>query len=284
MGRRSALGVLLAFGIAGSGMAGSGVAGADSDVQALYGEVLRRFVDDRGLVDYAGLKRDREALDRYLKALGEVDPAAYESWAREAKIAFWINAYNAFTLRSVVEAYPIEKRGLFSGGGSGGIRDIPGVWTRSRHRVMGKEVSLDHIEHEILRKEFDEPRIHMALNCASLGCPELRREPYEGGRLDAQLKDQTVRFLSSDRNFQVDHEERVVRVSRIFDWFGDDFKRKYGTDRLFRGRSDKDRAVLYFIALHLEAPPEKFAASIEGYGLKHLDYDWRLNDRDPARR
>jgi len=199
---------------------GCGAADQDEPVAAqvetpatdAYASVLEKYVDGRGMVDYKTLAANREPLDRYVKSLAALDAAAYEKWSHERRIAFWINAYNALTLETIIDHYPIK------GGGwiremrfpSNSIRQIDGVWDKLEHPVMGKKMTLDHIEHEILRKQFNAPRIHVALVCAAMGCPPLRREPYAGDRLSTQLDDQAKQFFANPKKFRIDRDEKKV--------------------------------------------------------------------------
>jgi hypothetical protein len=247
-----------------------------------FASALREHVDIHDMVDYAGLETNRGDLDAFVVSLATVDPAVYEGWNTDEKIAFWINAYNALTLRAIVDHYPIESSVLRSVVyPENSIRQIPGVWKKLRFRVMGDERTLDEIEHETLRVEFDEPRIHMALVCAAKGCPPLRWEPYTGEKLDGQLEDQIVRFLGHREKFRLDREAGRVGLSPIFKWFGDDFVSVYGPDRGFEGREPGQRAVLHFIALHLEGPDKEFLEQGD-YEIDYLDYDWSLNEATPS--
>ncbi|MGH7819703.1 MAG: DUF547 domain-containing protein, partial [Candidatus Binatia bacterium] len=173
-----------------------------------YAAVLARFVRD-GLVDYAGLRASPGDLDRYLDSAAGVGEADFRRWPRAERIAFLVNLYNAQTLRLVLDHYPVD-----------GIRDIGGwfrgPWRQPVVRLFGRTISLDDVEHGILRKEYDEPRIHFALVCAALGCPPLRAEPYVGERLDAQLDDQGRRFLAERAKNRFDAAEGVLHLSPIF--------------------------------------------------------------------
>ncbi len=243
-----------------------------------YGTALIEDLDATGRVDYAALKANPGELERFLANLAALDPALYGSWDDDAKIALWINAYNALTLKAIIDHYPIKasllKSVLYP---KNSIRQIPGVWTDLTFRVMGREVTLDRIEHEILRAEFDEPRIHMALVCAALSCPPLRWEPYTGERLDVQLEDQTVRFIGSPEKLRIDRDKGRVELSSIFKWFGDDFVSMYGPDEGFEGRDPALRAVLNFVAIHLEGSDREFVEHAD-YRVKYVDYDWTLNE------
>ena len=208
-------------------------------------------------VDYAGMAKDREALGRYLASLSAVTEQEFAREAPAGQMAFLINAYNAFMVEKVLTRYP----------------DIRSVWDfgkvfgnpfRDRFfKLFGQPLSLDDIEHGTLRKNYREPRIHYAVNCASIGCPMLREEAYAGARLEQQLEEQAMRFLS-DRSRNRYREGRL-EVSKIFDWYGEDFQPR---ERYFQR---------YAAALGIPpgaVPPISF-----------LDYDWSLNDsRSSSRR
>jgi hypothetical protein len=159
------------------------------------------------------------------------------------------------------------------------IRQISGVWNKIKFPVMGKEITLDHIEHKILRQEFQEPRIHVALVCAARGCPPLRQEPYKAEMLKGQLDDQTRRFLSERNNFFIDKKQRLVYLSAIFKWYGKDFIGSYEPLTGFKKRNRKERAVLHFISLYLQEEDREFLEA-GFYKIKYLNYDWALNEQD----
>lgn len=244
-----------------------------------YAAVLSRFVDDRGMVDYRGLITERELLDSFVDTLASLSPSVYDDWSESDKIAFLINAYNGLTLLAVIDHYPIEPSGV-----SGlvfpdnSIRQIPGVWDEITFTIMGEPWTLDRIEHDTLRVDFDEPRIHLALVCAAMGCPPLRNEPYAGDRLDSQLDDQSNIFLSNSQKFTIDREKEVVSLSSIFKWFGEDFIPSYGTDDLFTDHNKEDRAVLNYIVTHLGDADRSFLEN-KSYRIEYLPYDWTLNEQ-----
>jgi hypothetical protein len=241
--------------------------------------LLGEFVDVNGLVNYQDLLRKRTELDTYATNLAQLPRSTYEEWTSNQKIAFWINAYNVLTLKVIIDHYPIKGGGWLASlrFPQNSIRQIDGAWDGITHTVMGQSVTLDRIEHEILRKEFDEPRIHMALVCAALGCPNLRIEPYVGTRLDNQLEDQTRTFLADSGKFHIDRKAGVVHLSSIFDWFGDDFAPRYATTE-FQQADASIRPVLAFIADHLSADDAQYLVT-GTYKVRFLDYDWELNER-----
>jgi hypothetical protein len=234
-----------------------------------FSAVLARVVDGRGMVDYAALQRQPAQLDRYLQALAELPPARFTSWSEAEQIALLINAYNALTLRSIIDHDPIRPS----------IKAIPGVWKLRRHRVIGQRFTLDEIEHRILRREYNEPRIHAALVCAAISCPPLRREAYTGPELDRQLEDQTNRWLASREGLRIDREARTVAISSIFQWFAEDWPRADPSAAPVPGHK-KESAVLHFIARH--RPIEERQLLLGGdYRLQFLPYNWDLNRQSP---
>jgi len=230
-----------------------------------YAEVLQTYVDKAGLVDYAGLQANREQLDRFNQSLGAVTPETYAAWNEAEQIAFLSNAYNAFTLQSIIDQDPIKDS----------IRDIRGVWNKRKFNVAGEEKTLDNIEHDTLRKDFNEPRIHVALVCAAISCPPLRNEPYLAEKLDAQLNDQTAKFAQSGKGFSIDSQDDQVNLSSIFKWYGKDFIETYGVDNEFDG-NEQQRAVLNYFSTQLNPQYSQFLKQNE-YKVKYLDYDWSLN-------
>ena len=247
-----------------------------------YAAVLTKYVDNEGLVDYAGLKGNVGKLDDFLRALAAVDAKTYDAWDDGGKVAFWTNAYNALTLKVIVDHYPIQKdllRGLAFPANS--VRQIPGAWDKVQFLVRGKKVTLNHIEHEVLRKQFNEPRIHMALVCAAKSCPRLRNEPYTGANLDAQLADQTRTFLAHPKKFRIDREGATMHLSSIFKWFGGDFVKRHAPKEGYARHDEATRAVLHFAAKHLTGDEAAFVAGTE-IKVEYLKYDWSLNEQTGA--
>jgi hypothetical protein len=208
-------------------------------------------------VRYAGMAQDRSALRVYLEQLSKVRQEEFDRWPREEQMAFLINAYNAFTVEKILARYP----------------DIGSIWDFGKlfgnpfkdefFVLLGQRRSLDWIEHEKLRQTYRDPRIHFAVNCASVGCPMLREEAYVAARLEAQLEAQARRFLS-DRSRNRLREERL-EVSKIFDWFKEDFE---------------PRAAYFARYAEVLSDDPKGRSAIAGgrLALRFLDYDWSLND------
>jgi hypothetical protein len=224
-------------------------------------------------VRYAGFARDRALLQRYLDALSKVPEAEFRSWTRERQMAFLINAYNAFTIEKILTRYP----DLAS------IRDFGTVfgnpWKDRFFTLFGKPANLDQIEHGMLRARgvYDEPRVHFAVNCASIGCPMLREEAYVAERLDAQLEEQARRFLSDRTRNRYGESTGRLEVSKIFDWFKEDWQSGYrgiGGGRKIESR----RQYFARYAGLLADPPDSRAKIAAGQaGFTFLEYDWSLN-------
>jgi hypothetical protein len=216
-------------------------------------------------VDYAGFARDRAALDAYRAALAAVPEAELATWPAADRLAFLVNAYNANTIALVLTRYP----NLTSIKELGGWITSP--WKQRFVELLGSTRTLDEIEHELIRAGVgkDEPRVHFALNCASLGCPALRPEAYRAEALDTQLGDQTRRFLSDRTRNRYAPAAASLEVSKIFEWYGTDFERAAGS-------------VAKFLALHAAALDDDAAVrtriAAAAVPLVFLDYDWRLND------
>ncbi len=159
------------------------------------------------------------------------------------------------------------------------IRQIPVVWAKITFKVMGKYYTLEQIEHKILRKEFKEPRIHMAMVCAAIGCPPLRNEPYTGKKVDRQLDDQSKRFLTDPNKFSFDRGKRMLHISPIFKWFGSDFVKTKAKKKPFIQYSNKEAAILEFVRKYLAKDHAFLDPSKKAVRIKYLDYDWSLNEQ-----
>ncbi|HET6350281.1 MAG TPA: DUF547 domain-containing protein, partial [Candidatus Krumholzibacteria bacterium] len=219
----------------------------------------------------ASLLAQRDDLDDFVHALAQVNPKDYASWSQANQIAFWINAYNALTLRAIIDHYPIRPDAGFNAMyPANSIRQIKGVWDVMRVNVMGESITLQYIETQHLRHAFHEPRIHMALVCAAMSCPKLRAEPYTGARLEAQLDEQVRTFLANPRNFRIDRAAKVVHASEIFHWYTDDFRTPEGPAG--------DRGWTPFVAPYLGAADRAFLESGD-YRIEYTPYDWLLNEQ-----
>ncbi len=248
-----------------------------------YAGLLAQFVNNNGLVDYRGLKQNRSRMENFSLSLERIGSESYAGWKKEEQIALWINAYNAFTLKAIVDHYPIESSFLASlRFPKNSIRQISGAWDKLLFSVMHEKVTLDQIEHRIIRQRFNEPRIHVALVCAAMGCPPLRDEPFVGSRLDAQLDDQSRRFLADPEKFFIDRNKGRVSLSPILEWYGKDFLPTYATEKGFSGHDSVKRATLNFAAGYLGADDRAYLEDGD-YEVEYLDYDWSLNELPAGR-
>ncbi len=244
---------------------------------AAYGALLRTHVEGRR-VDYAALVAGRAALDRVVADFGAVTSGDEAAWSRAERLAYWINAYNVFTLRAIVDHYPIRGSWFsFSPGNS--IRQIDGVWTKLKWKAGGRQLTLDDIEHGLIRPQFEDPRIHFAVNCASVSCPPLAAEPYRAAQLDAQLDRAAVGYLAGSTGLVVDGT--TLRLSSIFKWYGSDFEARF-TPRGPAGRNGTDRALLGVVAAYGPERARTLAAQASTR-IAFLDYDWSLNDTAATR-
>ncbi|GJM16399.1 MAG: DUF547 domain-containing protein [Thermodesulfobacteriota bacterium] len=250
-----------------------------------YNSLLNEYVD-KDSVNYQGFIDSRAQFETFLRTIGSVNENDYEGWSEEQKLAFWINAYNAFTLKAIIDHYPIKRSfslvGIFYAP-SNSILQIKGVWKKLQFRAVGMMVTLDEIEHQILRKEFNEPRIHMAINCASISCPDLSNEAYLPETLEQQLTQASINFVNNpSKGIQIDEQKRKVKLSKIFKWFGEDFIENYGGTVLFNNYSLKENAVLNFAVQYLEAQTAKEYLMKNKLKIGYLGYDWHLNEQqDP---
>jgi hypothetical protein len=229
---------------------------------AAFDKVLQQHVVEGG-VDYASLQPDRAELDTYIARLGAVSEPTFQGWGRNEQIAFLINAYNAIVIQQVLDDYPI-RRSAKPGAlvrPANSVWQIDGFFDALTHRLLGRDLTLDQIEHEWLRAKLMEPRIHFALVCAARSCPPLRAEAYRAERLAAQLDEQARIFLNDrERNR---FGKNSAQLSEIFKWFGQDFGGEAGL-RAYLGK-------------YLN--PQLAARMKSGsYGIGFIDYDWTLND------
>lgn len=219
---------------------------------SIFADLLGKYVN-QGQVDYDGFKREESRLDAYLKILAEVDP---EALGRNDQFAFYVNAYNAWTVKLILTRYPDLKS----------IKDLGSLfkspWKKKIVRIDGKVISLDNVEHDILRPGFKDPRVHFAINCAAFSCPPLHTEPYAGNRIDAQLDEVTRSFVNNPNRTHL--KDGTLYVSKIFDWFGEDFD------------SDPYSFVVEYAEGDLK---DRLLAGKGNIGVKYMDYDWSLNNR-----
>jgi hypothetical protein len=241
-----------------------------------YGEVLKAYVKN-GRVDYASLQKNRTGIDNFMKQINGVNADEYKSWSREQQLTFWINTYNGWFLQIVIDRYPIRGSRLLGVlYPEKSVQRIAGIWDNIKTRAAGREVSLNDIEHKILRPIFQEPRIHFSIVCASVGCPLLRSEPFRADFLQSQLEDAARAFINNSSKVRWNADRNTLELSRIFDWFADDFQTT-ADESWKKLYSKKNAGPVAFMSKYLPtdaaAALHKSAAKIE-----YFDYDWTLND------
>ncbi|MGB3547838.1 MAG: DUF547 domain-containing protein [Saprospiraceae bacterium] len=209
---------------------------------AAFDALLRKYVSSAGKVNYTGLKKEESKLDAYLAELAESIPQS--DWGRSASLAYWINAYNAFTIKRILKAYPLKS-----------IKDLDGgdPWSVKWITLEGKKYSLNQIENDIIRPRYSEPRIHFAVNCAAVSCPPLADKAFTSANLNSLLEQRAKAFINNDRYNQITAD--AAEVSKVFDWYGKDFGNlrnylnKYATTDLKQGAK-----------------------------IEYKEYDWALNN------
>jgi hypothetical protein len=234
--------------------------------------ILDLYVRD-GEVYYRALKLERAKLDGYVNAL---TTESIDKRSRDERLAFWLNAYNALVLRTVIDRYPIQGRSADYPPNS--IRQIPGAFERLPHRVAGRTITLDQIEQTIL-SEFHDPRVYLALGRGALGSGRLRSEAFAPQRLEAQLTEVAAECVSHARCFNMDRAAGRINVSSIFSWREKDFSAGYAdaAPPTFANRSPIERAVLAFVAPKLLTTEKEFIEK-NSFQLVYMPFDWTLND------
>jgi len=240
--------------------------------------IFTTYVDEAGNVDYQTLRRKRVDLISLLRNLNNLHPAEIMSWSREQKMAFWINAHNIFTLKLIIDNYPIKPRWYMINYPDSSLMQIPGGRTKRYFKVMGMEYTLREIEREILLKRFGDPRVCFTLSYASAGGAFLRNEAYRADKLDEQLDEQTRRFLADPRGLKIDHVKKVFFISDIFSWYEEYYVEKYGQVKRFRDRNADVRAYLNFIVDYVSADTAKQLRT-KPYPVRSLMYNWHLNEQ-----
>ena len=224
---------------------------------------------------YAGFKQEEAALKAYTESLSKVTEAEFKAFSKTQQMVFLINAYNALTVQLILTKYPDLKS----------IKDLGGAfsspWKQKFFKLMGNDSTLDQIEHEMLRKKgvYDEPRVHYAVNCASVGCPALREEAFTADKLDAQLEEQARRFLSDRSRNRYNVQNQAIEVSKIFDWFKEDWQSGYkGIGKEQSPVTSREQYFGKYAALLSDKPEEQKLIADGKVSIRFLDYDWNLND------
>lgn len=240
---------------------------------SLWDQFLRKFVNEKGEVDYRGVQKDPQMLEQYLEHLAD-RPRWSKSgppWPREEELAFWINAYHAAVIDLVRRHYPIQT-----------INDIPGVWNRGVFRIRSGDAfegySLNTIRSQMLMDAFHDEKVHAALSYGTRGCPRLRQEAYTGPRVEGQLFLAAQEFVNSEQFNRIVPGDKKIWISPLFKWNAKDFLLDFGVVEEKERFSTEEYAVLSFLHHYLENA-EKISYLEEGeYKIKYLPFDWSLNE------
>jgi hypothetical protein len=233
------------------------------EAHSLFTEILQDYVED-GKVNYKELCDD-DRLDAYIAQLAATNPDTIAD--DKARLAFWINAYNAYTLKVICEHYPIKSiNELHTGGLIIGMVLKKTIWDKPFVIINNRRITLNTIEHKIIRKRFRDARIHFALVCASQSCASLRSEAYEGAKLDEQLDDQGRKFFSQANKNYFDIDTMQAHLSKILDWYSEDF-----------GKNDEE-ILLYISGFLSDDLAAAIRANPKKWKIKYTKYDWSLNE------
>ena len=230
--------------------------------------VLADQVDSEGFVDYVGLKQNPADLDRTIEEIERASPASAPELfpSRESRLAYWINAYNAWILRIVVDHYPVSSITRIGG--------IPySAFFVMRVTLGGKKMTLHALETDVIRAGFHDPRIHFAINCASRSCPPLARQVYRPETLDRELDQAARAFINDNRQVTLDEAGRKIVLSKIFDWYASDFKDAAAAKFHHPG------SVVDYLRTYLTPERQKALDQLSGVKPAYHDYDWSLNER-----
>jgi hypothetical protein len=219
-----------------------------------YDKLLKKYVNEQGLVNYKGFKAEEKVFNQYLALLSSNPPAA--TWSKADQMAYWINAYNAYTIRLILDHYPLKS--IKDIGSKIQIPFVTTPWASKFFTIGGAKMSLDEIEHGNLRKKYGDPRIHFALVCASISCPRLRNEAYVGSQLDRQLEDQGRNFLNNPSKNKI--SKSTAQLSKYFDWYKGDWT---------GGGQSVVKWVNRYSTTKIDADTD----------ISYLDYNWNLNEQ-----
>lgn len=217
------------------------IVNAQKNKHSRWDQMLEKYVDTLGFVDYKSWSKDTANLEAYIETLKRLPPL--DTASKSAQLAYWINAYNALTIQLILKNYPLKS-----------IRDLKNPWQIKLFELNEKAYSLGYIEHQILRK-MKEPRIHFAINCASVSCPKLLNEAYQEKKLELQLSQATRNFINDTTKNKI--SQKRLQLSRIFLWFGNDFGSK----------EQRLNFISHYSKYDLNAPE-----------IDYLPYNWDLND------
>jgi len=246
---------------------------------SIFDSLLKKYVKN-GLVNYKAFKENQTELNNYLNKIKQVDPGIFQKWSKDEQKAFWINAYNSITIEGILRNHPIQWGNIFARARfpQNSIRQIGGFWDEVFVKVMGKDITLNDIEHKILRKQFDDPRIHFVLVCASMGCPILESQAFFADDLEQRLEQVAQNFIYNSDKVRLDKEKNIIYLSAIFDWYKKDFRVSEQGRNKFNDYRKDEHGVMEFVTKYFSEADREFIIQNQPK-IKYLDYDWSLNEK-----
>ena len=237
---------------------------------ALLDRILQTNVDEQGLVDYASLKKSRTDLDSYIDSLAAFSPRSHPDRFpnRQHELAYWINAYNAFVLRGVVDAYPVAS--------VMDIKILNGFFRRLQFTAGGQELTLDEIENKIIRPVYQDPRIHFVINCGAVSCPELENRAFTGKDLDIRLQKALQRFAANPGHVHLNTLDNKLHLSKILDWFGQDFINWFPQNR---DPVPANPTLVDYLLFYLPGETATYLRQHADVEISYDKYDWALNEQ-----
>lgn len=246
----------------------------------LFDAVLQTHVDSLGLVDYPAIQADRVALDAYIDSLGQYSPSSHPERfpTPQDQLAYWINAYNAFVLVGVVDAYPVKS-----------VKDISvlnGFFRFTKFVAGGEELTLNKIENEIIRPQFKDPRIHFVVNCAALSCPSLQNRAFVSEELEIRLEDAALRGINNPAHVRLDQANQVLHLTKLLEWYGQDFIDWFPRDKALLAYGDEasvptEPTLIDYLLLYLNPAAAAYLRQQPQVQIRFNHYDWNLNLQSP---
>jgi hypothetical protein len=246
---------------------------------SVFDNLLTQNVNN-GLVDYKYISNNINQLQNYLETIENADFNEFKSWSKNEQMAFLINAYNAVTIYGIVQNYPIQYGGIVARARfpKSSIRQIKDFWNKVFVKIAGQDYSLNYIEHEMLRKGYQDPRIHFVIVCASLSCPDLSNRAYLPEKLDVQLDRATKNFINSSKGFVLDKQKNRLYLSAIFGWYKNDFMTDESPGFL-KDYGKHKAGILSFIMNYVDENTRNYIKN-NNPEIKYMDYDWSLNEQN----
>ncbi len=233
---------------------------------SLWDSFLKKYVNEAGELDFAAAKKDPSLLDQYLHLYSKTPLVTY-SLPREEFLAFWLNIYQAVLVKVILDAYPVKN-----------VLDIPGIFDVTAVEITGEKYSLNQIRNARLIETFRDEKIHTSLACGTRSCPSFQREAYTGPTVEGQLFQYSRAFVNNAKQNEIVPGRRNIKLSRLFKWYGKDFKLDFGQVENDRGWNEEDFAVVSFVANYLDDTEKKDFLEQGNYKIKYFPFNWALAD------